>query len=197
MSIARTWQAASGEPRLYRRMVVLAAAILLIDQASKAWAISALSDGREITLIPDLLRLRLLYNPGAAFSIGAGTTWVFTVATAVTVAAVLFVGRRLRSAAWTAALGGLLGGAGSHLLDRLSRDPGFGRGHVVDFIDYGVFVGNIADIALTVTCAVLFLLNLRGVPLGGTAGKERPEPEPPAAEDDAAPSARTERSEQS
>ncbi|GAA3948587.1 signal peptidase II [Actinomadura viridis] len=172
-------------------MLVLAAAILLIDQASKAWAISALSDGRNITLIPDLLGLRLLYNPGAAFSIGAESTWVFTLATAVTVAGVLFVGRRLRSAAWTAALGGLLGGAASHLLDRLSREPGFGRGHVVDFIDYGVFVGNIADIALTVTCAAIFLLNLRGVPLGDAA--DRPEPEPPAAEDGGAPPARTER----
>ncbi|MGN9846808.1 signal peptidase II [Nonomuraea sp. H19] len=153
-------------------MIMLAALVVLIDQTSKAWAVSALSDGERITVIPPLIGLRLLYNPGAAFSIGAGATWVFTLAAAAAVAAILYAGRRLRSPVWTAALGGLLGGAASHLLDRLSRPPGFGQGHVVDFIDYGgLFVGNVADIALTGSCAVLMLLSLRSVPLGDVADK--------------------------
>jgi signal peptidase II len=59
----------------------------------------------------------------------------------------------------------LLGGAASHLGDRLFREPGFARGHVVDFIDYGLFVGNVADIALTCGCVAMLLLSLRGVPL--------------------------------
>jgi signal peptidase II len=162
-------------------MLGLAAVVVLADQCSKLWAISALADGAHITLIPDLLHLRLLFNPGAAFSIGAGTTWVFTLATAVAVVGVLYVGRRLRSRAWTVGLAALLGGAASHLLDRLFREPGFARGHVVDFIDYGgLFVGNLADIALTGSCVLLMLLNLRGVPLGNAPAKEPP-PSPDAA----------------
>ncbi|GAA2833733.1 signal peptidase II [Nonomuraea rubra] len=156
--------------RPYGWMLVLAAAVLLVDQASKLWAVSALSDGRNITVIPGLIELRLLLNPGAAFSIGEGVTWVFTLTAAAAVAGILYAGRRLHSPAWTAVLGGLLGGATSHLLDRLFRPPAFARGHVVDFIGYGdLFVGNVADIALTLSCAFLFLLTVRGVPLAPVA----------------------------
>ncbi|MGW5266623.1 signal peptidase II [Microbispora sp. NPDC004025] len=161
--------------RPYGRMLVLAAMVLLLDQVSKFWAISALSNGESITVIPQLIRLRLLLNPGAAFSIGEGVTWVFTLTAAAAVAGILHVGRRLGSPAWTVVLGALLGGATSHLLDRLFRPPAFARGHVVDFIDYGgLFVGNVADIALVGGCAFLLLLSLRDVPLGGVADKARP-----------------------
>ncbi|GLW26636.1 hypothetical protein Mame01_66780 [Microbispora amethystogenes] len=161
--------------RPYGRMLVLAAVVLLVDQASKLWATSALSDGAAITVIPRLLRFRLLLNPGAAFSIGEGATWVFTLAAAGAVGGILYVGRRLRSPAWTLVLGALLGGATSHLLDRLFRPPSFAQGHVVDFIDYGgLFVGNVADIALVGGCALLLLLNLRDVPLGDPADQARP-----------------------
>ncbi|MEO3869586.1 signal peptidase II [Nonomuraea sp. B12E4] len=155
-------------------MIVLAAMVLLTDQVSKFWALSALSDGERITVIPQLIHFRLLLNPGAAFSIGEGATWVFTLTAAAAVVGILYVARRLRSTAWTIVLGALLGGAASHLLDRLFRPPGFAQGHVVDFIDYGLFVGNVADIALTGGCALLLLLSVRGVPLEGVAGKEHP-----------------------
>ncbi|WP_218004447.1 signal peptidase II [Microtetraspora niveoalba] len=166
---------AQGRPRLYGWMIALAAVVLLVDQTSKIWAVSALSGGERITVLPRLLELRLWYNPGAAFSFGTGATPVFAVTTAIAVAGILYAARRLRSAAWTWVLGGLLGGAASHLLDRLLRSPGFGRGHVVDFIDYGgLFIGNVADIALTAGCALLALLTLRGIPLGAEPGDERP-----------------------
>ncbi|MEU5861455.1 MULTISPECIES: signal peptidase II [unclassified Nonomuraea] len=155
-------------------MIVLAVMVLVVDQASKFWALSALSGGEEITVIPRLLSLRLLLNPGAAFSLGEGVTWVFTLAAAGAVAGILYMARRLSSPAWAVVLGALLGGATSHLLDRLFRPPAFAQGHVVDFIDYGgLFVGNVADIALTGGCALLFLLSLRGIPLAGVAGEGR------------------------
>ncbi|MFC7582653.1 signal peptidase II [Nonomuraea antimicrobica] len=121
---------------------------------------------------PPLIHFRLLYNPGAAFSIGTGATWVFTLVAAAAVAGILYTARRLASTGWALALGALLGGAVSHLGDRLFREPGFARGHVVDFIDYGPFVGNVADIALTCGCVALVLLSLRGVPLAKEPGEE-------------------------
>jgi signal peptidase II len=161
----------AGRVRLYAGMLALAAVVLAADQGSKFWAVSALSDDRHVTVIPHVISLRLLYNSGAAFSIGTGATWVFALVAAAAVAGILYAGRRLGSRAWTIGLGALLGGATSHLLDRLLRAPGFARGHVVDFIDYhGLFVGNIADIALVGGAALLVLLGMRGIAVDGTRG---------------------------
>ncbi|MET7370217.1 signal peptidase II [Streptomyces sp. NPDC005566] len=158
--------------RLYSVMLTLAAAVLLVDQLTKFWAVSALSAGESMTVVPSLVRFRLLYNAGAAFSIGSGATWLFALAAAGAVGGVLYAARRLASRGWALALGALLGGAVSHLGDRLFRQPAFARGHVVDFIDYGAFVGNVADIALVCGCAALVLLCLRGVPLAKTPDEE-------------------------
>ena len=71
---------------------------------------------------------------------------------------------RISSVPWALAGGAMLGGAISHLGDRLFREPGFGRGEIVDFIDYfGVFVGNVTDIALVSGAIAIVLLSLLGV----------------------------------
>lgn len=158
---------------LTAHLLALAAGVIALDQASKLWATSELSSGRVIAVLGDLLSLRLTYNSGAAFSIGAGSTWIFTIATGVAALAGLYIARRVRSRGWAVALGLLLGGAVTHLLDRLFRVPGFARGHVVDFIDYaGLFVGNVADIALVTGAALWALLTLRGIHLDGSRSAE-------------------------
>ncbi|MEH0927384.1 signal peptidase II [Micromonospora sp. CPCC 205558] len=157
---------------MFRAVVLIAAVVLAADQLTKYWAESALSDGQTITVLGDLLQLRLVYNPGAAFSIGSAYTWIFAVFAAAAVVAVTVVARRVTSRGWAVALGLVLGGAATHLLDRLFREPGFARGHVVDFIDYaGFFVGNVADIALVVGVGIVMLLNVRGIPLRAPAGE--------------------------
>jgi signal peptidase II len=151
----------------------LAAVVLIADQATKRWAVSALSGDRSISVIGDLLQFRLLYNPGAAFSIGERFTWVFTLFAAGIVVAIAVVGWRVRSPGWSLGLGLVLGGATTHLLDRLFREPAFARGHVVDFIDYaGFFVGNVADIAIVLGAAVLAWMNLRGIAVDGGSRTE-------------------------
>lgn len=97
---------------------------------------------------------------------------MFTLAAAAAVVGILYTARRLASASWALVLGALLGGAASHLGDRLFREPGLARGRVVDFIDYGAFVGNVADIALACGCVALVLLSLRGVQLAKVPGEE-------------------------
>ncbi|MFC5831061.1 signal peptidase II [Nonomuraea insulae] len=159
-----------GTSRLYGLMLVPAVVVLLADQLTKLWAVSALSGGERVAVIPPLIHFRLLYNAGAAFSIGTGATWVFTLVAAVAVFGILYIARRLASPGWALVLGVLLGGAVSHLGDRLFREPGFARGHVVDFIDYGPFVGNVADIALACGGVAIVLLSLRGVPLAKVPG---------------------------
>lgn len=145
------------------RPAVWLAAVLVValDLFTKQWALNSLQPGENISLWDDYLSLQLVTNPGAAFSLGEGHTWVLTiVAIAVTVGIVWFA--RQASKPWAVALAGIaLGGAVGNLIDRLFREPGFGRGHVVDMINYnGYFVGNVADIAIVGAAAVFMVLSL-------------------------------------
>lgn len=155
--------------RLVLSLVTVAVAVLAVDQVTKQWALAALDEGVRQPVLGDLLGLQLLFNPGAALGLSTGTTWPLTlVAVAVTVV-IVRVSRRLGSGLWALALGLLLGGALGNLGDRLFRQPGFGRGHVVDFIAYADwFVGNVADVAIVVAAGLLMVLSLRGVRLDGT-----------------------------
>jgi signal peptidase II len=176
---------AAGDPRRarpQRRLLAvlwsLTAAVLAVDQAAKWLAVEHLTGAAPISVVGDLLRLRLLYNSGAAFSIGTGMTWVLTLLAAVVVVVVVRASARLGSRGWAVALGLLLGGALGNLTDRVLRQPGFPSGHVVDFIAYGDwFVGNVADIAIVVAAGLVVLLGLRGIGLDG--GRERLSAGPP------------------
>lgn len=149
-------------------VLALAATVLVADQLTKWWALSALETGERVPLLGDLLGLRLVFNPGAAFSIATGMTWVLTIVVVGVVVAILRAVRRIGSRGWAVALGLLLGGALGNLGDRLFRDPGFARGHVVDMIDYGVFVGNVADVAIVAAAGLIMLLGLRGIGIDGS-----------------------------
>jgi len=166
-------------------LVALAVGIAVADQVTKYLAEANLTQGVIVPLAGDLLGLQLIYNPGAAFSIATGMTWVFTVISIGVVVVVVRVARRLRSTAWAVALGLLLGGAVGNLYDRLLREPGFARGHVVDFINYnGWFVGNVADIAIVAAAVLIAILALVGLEVDGTRASDGQEDDaPPAAEE--------------
>ncbi|WP_353950384.1 signal peptidase II [Knoellia sp. S7-12] len=159
---------ALGRSRLLALIVGVGLLTLALDQGSKVWALSALTPGEPRDLIGSMLRLNLIRNAGAAFSLGDSVTWLLTL---VALGIVVWVGRaalHVGHRAWAITLGMLLGGAIGNLVDRVFRAPGFGRGHVVDFIDYfGLFIGNIADIAIVVAAVLGALLALRGIPLDG------------------------------
>lgn len=166
-------------PRLRRGLVatLLAVAVVAVaaDQSAKAWALANLSrTGPPREVVPGWLELTLVFNPGAAFNMATGTTWIFTVIATFVAVLILRASRRLGSRGWAVALGLLLGGAVGNLLDRLTREPGFARGHVVDFIHYLKFpfmdfpVFNVADSCITVAAVLIGLLGLRGIALDGT-----------------------------
>ena len=146
----------------------VAAVTLVADQASKVWALAALTPGEPIDLLGHYVRLNIIRNPGAAFSIGNQATWLLTlVAVGVAIVIVMSI-RKLGHRGWAICLGLILGGAVGNLIDRFFREPGIGRGHVVDFIDYGgLFIGNIADIAIVVAAVLIAILAWRGIGLDG------------------------------
>lgn len=154
---------------------MIAAGVLLLDQASKQWALASLEEGTRRALVGDLLGLQLVFNPGAALSIATGMTWVLTIVATVVVVVVVRAASRIGSALWAVALGLLLGGAIGNLVDRFAREPGFARGHVVDFIAYADwFVGNVADIAIVGAAGLIVVLAARGVHLDGSRDGDAP-----------------------
>jgi len=159
--------------RVLAGILGLAAVVLLVDQLTKIWAQSALEVGAmPKPLIGELIQLRLIYNPGAALSIASGQTWILSLLSAGVVVFVIVTARKIRSTAWALALGLVLGGALGNLGDRLFREPGFLTGHVVDFIDYGPFIGNVADIAIVVAAVLIGYLALRGIGPDGRRGED-------------------------
>ena len=185
MEKAVTTQAVSGRRSERLPVIVLwlvAVIVIVVDQVSKQWALSVLSDGRHTALLGRALGLVLVRNPGAAFSFATGQTWIFALIASFVVAVIIRVSRNLASRSWAVALGLVLGGAVGNLIDRLLREPGFLRGHVIDFIDYGgYFVGNVADIAIVLAAVGIIILSLGGWEIDGTraGAPDNPEAEVP------------------
>lgn len=156
--------AARGSSR-WLTLLVVAALTLAADQASKAWAVRALADHLHRPLLGDLFGLQLIANSGAAFSIASGQTWVLTLVAVAIGVFVVAQARRIRNRWWALSLGLILGGLLGNLWDRLVRPPSFGQGHVVDFLDYGgLFIGNVADIAIVGSACAMVLLSLLAIP---------------------------------
>ena len=159
----------SGKSASSARMILwgLAVAVIsvLLDQGSKICALGALTEGERIPLLGDALGWQLIFNPGAALSLGENSTFVFTVISTAVVVGMPFLLRTTVSLPWALSLGAIWGGAAGNLIDRLFRAPGPGRGHVVDFIAYfDWFIGNVADVILFLAIIVILVLSLRDVP---------------------------------
>ncbi|MGG5172959.1 signal peptidase II [Pseudarthrobacter sp. J1738] len=150
---------------LFAGMAIFAYAF---DQLTKLWVTSTMVEGERTPVLPPLLHWYYIRNSGAAFSIGENVTWIFTIVMAVVCIAILTQVRRIGSRWWAVALGLLLGGALGNLTDRLFRDPSFGMGHVVDFIQLPNFaIFNIADSAVVSSVVIICLLTLRGISIDG------------------------------
>jgi len=138
----------------------LAAAVIVLDFATKLAVLGALAPGESRALAP-FLNLVLVFNKGAAFSFLAGAGgWqtVFFAAIAVVASVVIsvLIVRHGSNRVFCAGLALILGGALGNLYDRLVY------GHVVDFIDVHAAgwhwpAFNVADSGITVGAGILIL----------------------------------------
>jgi len=146
-----------------RRWIALAAAIVVVDQVTKAAIQSTLEPGEAIAVLP-ILSIVLAFNTGAAFSFLAGgdgwQRWLFS---GIAIAAAVFILWLIRQGGGRVYLAGLaliLGGAIGNLVDRLLL------GHVVDFIlvhwrDWSYPAFNVADSAITIGAILLVVDSFR------------------------------------
>ncbi len=165
-------RAGAAEPGPRRRvglLLAVACGVYITDVVSKAIVVATLSPGHPLRLLGGLVKLRLLRNSGAAFSVGTSMTIVFTLIAVGVIIFILRTSRRLRSVPWAIVLGLLLGGATGNLTDRLLRSPGVFRGEVVDWIQVPHWpVFNVADSAIVCGGVLAVLLAARGMRLDGT-----------------------------
>ena len=120
-------------------------------------------------LVGSLLRLNLTYNPGAAFGLGGGfTVAISLLALVATVVAAVFA-FRVGSTVWAVAFGLVMAGVSGNLCDRLFREPGPLRGHVVDFLQLPHWpIFNVADICINAGAALIVLQFVRGIEIDGS-----------------------------
>lgn len=144
-------------------MLLIAGPVIGLDQLLKYVVVQHLEGGPGIALIGDVLRLDVVRNSGAAFSIGAGgATIVFTVLAMLVSVSLLIFANRIGRGPMLVAAGLLLAGTVGNLVDRILRTPGAGHGHVVDFIHIINFpIFNISDIAITASVVTYLVLTLK------------------------------------
>jgi len=154
-------------------VAAIAVVVVAIDQLTKWWAEQALAGKPAVEVYGDILRLTFIRNPGGAFSIGTGQTWLFTAVAVVVAIVIVWYSRRVTSVWWAGALGVLLGGALGNLVDRIIQPPGLGQGHVVDFIWLPYWpVFNVADMAVVSGAITVVVLSLMGVEPTGRQSDE-------------------------
>ena len=166
-----------------RRLLALFGVIALLgyalDVLTKVLVVDTLSDRPPVDVVGHYVRLTLARNPGAAFSTGTSYTLVLSCIALIAAVAVLWIARRLGSTGWAIGLGFLLAGIVGNLTDRIFREPGFLRGHVVDFLqlpNWPIF--NVADVCINIAAGVLILQAVRGMSVNGTRSRKSDDPAP-------------------
>ncbi|WP_456434987.1 signal peptidase II [Thermovibrio ammonificans] len=146
-----------------KRLLFLTVALLtfLADRVTKLLALKFLS-GKVVSVIPGFFQLRLAENPGAAFSLFAGTTGLARLFFLIllplgVVLFILYYGlKREHQTVTYVGFGLVLGGALGNLYDRVFS------GKVVDFFDlylgsYHYPTFNVADVAVLLGLLLLLL----------------------------------------
>jgi signal peptidase II len=135
---------------------------LAADVITKIIVVDRLDPQSPVRLLGGLVTLRLIRNPGAAFSQGQQLTTLFALAgIAVLLFVILRLVPKLGHSGWSIALGLLCAGVAGNLTDRIFRRPGVLRGHVVDFIQLPYFaIFNVADLCITSAAVLIMVLSV-------------------------------------
>ena len=137
--------------------------MIIVDQITKELALSNLRDGPIEGPLGS--SLRLVFNRGAAFSLGEGLGPVLGVLAVIVTIALFWIVKNVQRTSLVVGLGLIGGGAMGNVIDRAFREGGdaFLSGAVIDFLEAGSWwpVFNIADVAIVVGGAYVALMSSR------------------------------------
>lgn len=146
-----------------RNGLVLAAAVLVVDQASKWWILTTVMRPPRVIEVTSFFNLVMGWNRGVSFGMfdsdSAVNLWLLPLVV-VGITATLLVWLWRADRAWLGCgLGLVIGGAIGNLVDRLRF------GAVADFLDIHAFgwhwpAFNVADSAITIGAAIILLESL-------------------------------------
>jgi len=166
------------KPRRVGLLAAIAGTVVILDLLSKIIVVATIDPNEPVRVLGGLVYFSLIRNPGAAFSMATGMTWLLALVAIVVVIVIIRMAPRLRSTPWAVSLGLVLGGAIGNLIDRIFRSPGILQGHVVDFVSvfgpnaeyFPVF--NVADSAITIGGISLVITALMGIDFDGTSTRK-------------------------
>ena len=168
------------KPRRVGLLAAIAGTVVILDLLTKIIVVATIDPNEPVRVLGGLVYFSLIRNPGAAFSMATGMTWLLALVAIAVVIVIIRMAPRLRSTPWAVSLGLVLGGAIGNLIDRIFRSPGILQGHVVDFVSvfgpnaeyFPVF--NVADSAITIGGISLVITALMGIDFDGTSTPEAP-----------------------
>jgi signal peptidase II len=145
----------------WRTLLSVAWFIWILDLATKAWAVSQLAHREPVKVIGTFFQLNFVRNSGAAFSFATNATLFLSLFGIIVLIVIIYFAPQITSKGWSVVLGLVMGGILGNLMDRIFREPGFLRGHVIDWMqlpNWPIF--NIADSAIV--CAAVLSVVLTG-----------------------------------
>ena len=139
--------------------IIIIVALVVVDQVTKAFAVSFLEAGSSVEVIPGVFQFTYVENRGAAFGMLSEHRWIFMVISTVAIVALLIYLWRFRpdSVLACTAISLIIAGGLGNMLDRVYL------GYVIDFFDFCAFpelwlwVFNVADVCVCVGGGLLVL----------------------------------------
>ncbi len=127
--------------------------ILIIDRVIKMVILERFIPDETKVIIPKFLHLTFILNPGAAFGLMAGRTWIFVITAVIVLVGVIYAQFQIpiENRLIRLSLGMIGGGALGNLLDRLLT------GKVIDYLDFRIwpFVFNFADSMIVIGVTIV------------------------------------------
>lgn len=136
-------------------VLVISAAIVVLDQIFKYLAINNLKSVENIAVIYNLLYFTYLENRGAAFGIFSNQRWLFIITTVLAIILLVYLVfvKKFQSKIFNISVALIIGGGVGNLIDRIFL------GYVVDYIQISFFppVCNFADYCITAGTIILII----------------------------------------
>lgn len=148
----------------WRTLLSVAWFIWILDLATKAWAVNQLANHEPIKIIGSFFQLTFVRNSGAAFSMATNATLLLSLFGIAVLIGIIYFAPQVTSKGWSVVLGLVMGGILGNLMDRIFREPGFLRGHVIDWMQLPHWpIFNIADSAIVCAALLSMFLSARNI----------------------------------